>query len=264
MPTEFEIIYEEFSEELDALSELSISPTTSPNRARARVAAANAATLLLAALFEEFIRQEVKAAFREKARRATNISDFPEKLTANVWRRSLEKLARTPLEEIEAGDVNLDSRIQSIVSFCIGKNVSAEVSDSVAHNDGNMRHSQLNALFKGIGLSNFSRQTCKLKELVDFLGCDNGNKASAELHARLDGFFRRRNEIAHAITIGSSSGHENLLNDIDFFRIFCRSIYLSVERHFEDEVAQSRSRPKIRQPRPKKNEKNSSSTKIGK
>jgi hypothetical protein len=108
MATEFELIFDDFSAELGALAEMAESSRTAGSAGltpRARIAAGNGAVLLLAAMFEEYIRQQVRAAFREKTRGATGMAEFPDKLVAVVWKRSLEALARTPFDEIEADKV---------------------------------------------------------------------------------------------------------------------------------------------------------------
>jgi len=231
MPTEFELVFEEFDTQLQALTEVATASNGPQSTPKARIAAANAAILLLAATFEEFIRQEVKATFKEKAIRAKGIQDFPNKLVGTVWKRAFEKLSRTSLDEIETGTINIDNKIASILSFCLKKEVLADVGDIVSHNDNNMRHSQLNALFNGIGLQNFCANTCESAELTSFLGCDSPSQAAAELQSKLDGFFRKRNEIAHAIGVGSSSGLGDLLYDIEFFRIFGKAIFQFIEKH---------------------------------
>lgn len=237
MATEFQLIFEEFSGELDALAEITTPPDLASGvlSPRARIAAGNAATLLLAALFEEFIRQEVKAAFKEKARRAANISAFPDKIAGVVWKRSMEKLARTPLEDFVSGGIDLESRISSVIAFCVKKDVLAEVGDSVAHNENNMRTSQLGGLFNSIGISSFVSRVCNSRDLVKFLRCENSGKAIPELEARIDDFFRRRNEIAHAITMGSSSGPTALASDIELFRILGAAVFLAIDDFLAEE-----------------------------
>ncbi|ESY44113.1 hypothetical protein X747_09440 [Mesorhizobium sp. LNJC384A00] len=231
MPSEFEIIFDDFSSELDALSEMAAVPTraTAAFSPRARVAAANGATLLLAAIFEEFIRQEVKATFKEKTKRAKSFADFPKKMTAVVWRRSLEMLARTPFDEV-LSDISLsDSKISAIVAFCLKKEIGADVSESVAHNDNNMKANQLNGLFNGIGIPSVCSKVCEDKTLIDFLGCESAGKANSEFEARVDEFFKRRNAIAHAIKIGSSSGPAGLHQDIELFRNFGRALFRTID-----------------------------------
>jgi hypothetical protein len=124
MLTEYDAIFGEFSSELDALAEMARAPAdigVSGLTARARVAAGNGATLLLAATFEEYVRQQVRAAFREKTKQAKGMNDFPRKIAATVWRRSLEGLARTPFAEIESDGRKTGERLTATLAFCLKK-----------------------------------------------------------------------------------------------------------------------------------------------
>ncbi len=233
MTTEFDAIFGDFSEELDAISDMAdagsrLGPETST--ARARIAAGNGATLLLAATFEEYVRQQVRAAFVEKARRAKSMKDFPPKIASTVWKRSLEALARTPFEEIETDGGRANGRVAATLSFCLRKELTADVADILAHNDYNMRPGELGRLFNQIGMTSIISRACEDEELVDFLGADTPGKATALLESRLEQFFRRRNEIAHAIKLGSASGPTELHQDVDLFRAFGRALSVAIQR----------------------------------
>lgn len=232
MSTEYDAIFSEFASELDALAEMVRARADLGATAltgRARIAAGNGATLLLAAIFEEYVRQQVRAAFLEKTRRARDMKDFPVKIAATVWRRSLEGLARTPFEEIESDGRKTDARVAAILSFCVKKEITADVGDVVARNDTNMRLQELGRLFNQIGLKEIVSKCCEDNSLIDWLGADGPGKAKALLESRFGDFFRRRNEIAHAIQLGSSSGPTELLNDITMFRVFAQALSTAVQ-----------------------------------
>lgn len=232
MSTEFEIIFEDFSLELDALVELVNQPNNTNNTTRSRIAAGNAATLLLAAMFEEFVRQEVKSAFIEKGSRAGNSNPFPENLFSKIWKKSLEKLARTQFEDVESNLILMETRLASIISFALRKDFLADVSEAVAHNEHNMRPTQLNLLFKQIGISNITLNACKSADLMQFTGCTTPETARTALEARMDDFFRRRNNIAHAITLASSSAPLEILQDIELFRIYGQTLGQTLAMEF--------------------------------
>jgi hypothetical protein len=217
---DLELSFEEFSSELDALAEMAAGAPGTQLTSRARIAAANGATLLLAATFEEFVRQQVKTAYQEKARRATTIADFPDRIASRVWRRSLEKLARTNFAEIEANTIEIDKQVASILSFCLRKELNADVGETLAHNESNMQPRQLNELFNNIGIKDICAKSCEFQDIIDHLGCDSAGKANALLVAKVEDFFKRRNLIAHAIKFGSSSGPSELFQDIETLRIF--------------------------------------------
>jgi hypothetical protein len=237
MLTEFELIFEEFSAELDALSEMTASPGkhASELTSRARIAAGNAATLLLAAVFEEYVRQQVKAAFKEKSIRAKGISDFPNNIASKIWRRALETLARTQFEEVEGNARIFEERFAAVVSFSIKKDVMSDVSDAIAHNENNMRPTQLSELFNQIGISKILHKICDEKDLLDHLNCDEPEKARTTLVTEIEEFFRRRNHVAHAIKLGSSSGPLEISQDIELFRVFGQSLFRALNRELPPE-----------------------------
>jgi hypothetical protein len=227
MITEFDLIYDDFAIELDALDGMIssvIASGTTATASRSRVAGANAATLLLAATFEEFVRQTVRALFNAKVKAAKDISEFPKKIAANVWRRSLEMLARTSFEDIQGKGRDVGDKLNAIQKFCIEKDIKADVSKALAHNENNMRPGQLNQLFNQIGVDNMCGRTCNNADLVKVLGCDSPGKAISALESRLEDFFRRRNDIAHAVQLNSSSGPTSLAADILLFRAFGRAL----------------------------------------
>lgn len=232
MITEFQLIFEEFSAELDAISEVSTAPRKRGGEfltPRARIATGNAATLLLAAVFEEYVRQQVKAAFKDKGKRAKGLSDFPENIAAKVWRRTLETLARTQFEEVEANASIFEERMAAVVSFSIRKEIMTDVSDAIAHNENNMRPNQLAELFKQIGIPKILHKVCERKELMEHFNCEESEKSRLELVTHIDDFFRRRNHIAHAIQLGSSSGPLEISQDIELFRVFGQSLCIALE-----------------------------------
>lgn len=238
MLTEFELIFEEFSAELDALSEMTAAPGKQVSElltSRARIAAGNAATLLLAAVFEEYVRQQLKAAFKEKGKRAKGISDFPNNIASKIWRRALETLARTQFEEVEANARIFEERFAAVVSFSIKKDVTSDVSDAIAHNENNMRPNQLAELFNQIGISNILHKTCDEQDLMDHLNCDESEKARSALVTQIEEFFRRRNHVAHAIKLGSSSGPLEISQDIELFRVFGQSLFRALNRELPPE-----------------------------
>ncbi|OUC15036.1 MAG: hypothetical protein B0A82_09035 [Alkalinema sp. CACIAM 70d] len=236
MPINGEIsaICDEFHEELVGLLDFAqIRKASSANSLapRARVAAANGATLLLAALYEECIRQMVKATFNHKKQAASGINDFPDKLAASVWRRSFEKLARRPFDEVQGTISVTNSEINGVLAFCLKGDLKSDVSSFIAHNDNNMRPDEMARLFKQIGVSSIVSKLGTEKGLQDFFGIDNPSQCADALRNEIEDFFRRRNEIAHAIQTSSSSGPTSIEKDVNLFKSVTASLVkiLSVE-----------------------------------
>lgn len=243
MDTEFEVIYSEFSAELDALMEAARAPQGGQPSAtvRQRIAAANGATLLLAATFEEYIRQQVRAAYREKTKSANDMEELPGKIASTVWRRSLLALARTPFKEIESDIQRIDAHVMATLSFCLRKDFTADVGETLSHNENNMRPDQLNSLFNGIGVKSVMRRSCEYRELINHLGVDTPGKANSVLTSKFEEFYRRRNSIAHALRLTSSSGPAELEQDIQLFRIFGHSLSKTLAKVMKPKSARATS-----------------------
>lgn len=227
MVSELELILDDFSAELCSIEQMVaslVTTGTATTSGRARVAGANAAILLLAATFEEFIRQTVKATFTAKAITARGIQDFPARLAANVWRKSLERLARTPFDDVEANGADFRERIEATLKFCLSKDLQANVASSLAHNENNMRPAELTRLFNQIGLSDMCGKVATHPEVIALVGAEAAGTAKVAMEATLEDFFRRRNEIAHAITLNSSVGPTSLTTDIAIFRALAHAI----------------------------------------
>jgi hypothetical protein len=235
METAFALIFEEFSAELNALTNMVVTPTESEGHtqpAKARIAAGNAATLLLAAVFEEYVRQLVKAAFREKSNCAKGIQDFPKDIAANVWRLTLQNLARVNIEDVEANPQDYEARLAAIVAFSLKKDISSDVAEALAHNENNMRPQQLTQLFNQIGVKKIMHKSCEDQDMLAYLGSDNTDHAYQHLAAALNDFFKRRNYIAHAIQLNNSSGPVQLNKDIQLFFTFGRALQRALDREF--------------------------------
>jgi hypothetical protein len=188
----------------------------------------------MAATFEEFVRQQVRAAFREKVKRAKSIGDFPAKIASTVWRRSLETLAKIAFEDVESDGRRVSSKLEQTELFCIKKVVTADVAEVLSHNDANMRPSQLGALFNQIGINSIISKAARHEPVINFLGVGSADKATGAIETRMEQFFRRRNDIAHAINQSTSSGPEELAQDIEFFRILGNALTAALEAEFAD------------------------------
>jgi HEPN superfamily RiboL-PSP-like protein len=217
---ELAAIHEEFLEELTGIREFS-SPVDEAGlrllSGRARVAAANGAILLLAALYEENIRQMVRAVFNFRRTTSQGQLGFPDKLPSIIWRRSLEILARKPFDDLVRDGSQTDLQLKEIVSFCIRGNLGSDVSSAISHNENNMRPEELGRLFNQVGIQSVILKIGDSSVIKSFYGTDNAGRAAEKARSSMEDFFRRRNEIAHAIQIGASGGPASLSNDIAFF-----------------------------------------------
>lgn len=98
MTTTFDVISDDFLSDLEAISDLVSLVANGGGTSKSRVASINSATLLLAATFEELVREMCRQYAREVVSRTPSVVDLPRKLTATAWKRSLEELARAKID----------------------------------------------------------------------------------------------------------------------------------------------------------------------
>lgn len=236
MALAFDANLDQFAAELKALSELAaMSGAAGTASARARIAAGNGATLLLAATFEDFIREQVKSVFQYKLSDGGNVSTFPDRLPAVVWKRSLESLARSSFDDLVADSSAAISQIDLVTAFCFRGELSDAVSDALAHNDVNMRPSEIGRLFNQIGIKSIIAETCQNDELVGLFGAGSAGKTTSTVETFLEDFFRRRNAIAHSLGKGSSSGPAGIDRDIELIGGFGKALTATLIRILQAE-----------------------------
>ena len=235
--SEFSLNFDEFSSELDALSEVVVGPTegaSSTLSPRARISAGNAATLMLAAIYEEYVRQQVMSAFKEKCSRVNGHSEFPKALAGKVWKKALDAMARTQFSRVEERAREMEESIQNILNFTLRKDLASDVSKTVAHNVNNMRPQQMVELFKDIGIAEIIGKSCNDPKLKALIGVSKKAELISNVTLRLDAFFQRRNDMAHALQAGRSSGPVEILQDIQLFRLFGKGLASALDTEFPE------------------------------
>jgi hypothetical protein len=248
---ELSAIHDEFVGELRGIREFARPTeggTTNVLSGRARIAAANGATLLLAALYEECIRQMVRSVFNFRRSSPKGRAEFPEKLPSAIWRRSLELLARKQFDDLVRDGSQTDAYLRNVVTFCIKGDLSADVASAVAHNDNNMRPEEMGKLFNQIGITGIVSKLGESPPIQAYFAVDNPGIAGENTRSALEDFFRRRNEIAHAIQIGASDGPASLAKDVDFFEAVSSGLVHALGREFAEPSRKSRKAKRRSQP----------------
>lgn len=229
MPTVFDAINDDFLADLDAIANLVYLVANSGGSSKSRVASINSATLLLAATFEEFIREMGRQYAREIVTRAASVSDLPKKLTATAWRRSLEEMARA---KIDTGGTSLPllqiasdarSQFEAICKFLEG-DTSQNIYNHIAHNENNMRPDQINAIFKVCDLQNVCGKICDTEMLKDHFVEEDSGQVNTKFRLALNDFMEKRNSIAHSLNPGSSVSADQFIQDVNFLRAVSTSL----------------------------------------
>lgn len=234
MRVEYSLILDDFEREISAISELADATRIGSDfSARARVSLANSLTLVLASVFEEYVRQLVRAVWLERVKNANDLSSFPPKLRSRLWRSTLERAARQPFSNVDESPRVARDRLQNLLKFCLEGDISAEIASEISHNDNNMRPDQINTLFNQIGVKNVLAEGCEFEEVLEFYASEKAGQAVQNLKSDIEDFFTRRNTIAHAIAFGSSGGADSIHRDIEVFRLCAKALAVGADRFVE-------------------------------
>ena len=229
MASSFSPISDDFRADLQAISELITVVQVNGNTAKSRVASVNSSTLLLAATFEEFIREMGRQYAREIVERATSVDQLPRRMAATAWKRTLEGLARAKLDTggtpVPFDAIARDAR-QSFDKVCgfVGGDITQDIYQALIHNEYNMRPKQLNEIFGVCDLSNVCLKISDKGPLLDFFDETESGRVHGQVLIVLNDFMERRNSIAHSLNPGNSSGPEQLLKEIAFLEAMALSL----------------------------------------
>ena len=233
MASSFEVITEEFFEEMEAIRLLVITFSDQKNPPKARIAAANSATLLVAATYEEFVREMAREYARTVVTSTESFDKLPAKLAATAWKRTMDGLSKIRFDDDKTApgtDVfgAAQSRFTVIHEFCKG-DLSQDIYRELIHNESNMRPGEVNNLFKVSGLSNVCLKLSDKSSILEIFGETESGKAHGKLLSGLEGFFERRNGIAHALNSGQSSGPDQIINDLIMLECFAKALCETLE-----------------------------------
>ena len=237
MSTDFVAITDDFQKDLDAiLSVVDAFDDPSKGAPKVRVSAANAATLLLAATFEEFVRSMARAVARKVVQTASSFSELPSKLATTAWRRTMKSMTQLRIDNrsrflwSDGGTSDPRPRFDDIYKFCKG-DLSQDIYNDLIFNENNMRPDQINSLFSVSDLSNVCHKASGEDPLVQHFKESDKGRSHGLLLSFLQDFFNRRNIIAHSLNAHQSRGADDIRYDIDTFRAFGRSLCETVERY---------------------------------
>ncbi|MBN8712769.1 MAG: hypothetical protein J0H50_02185 [Xanthomonadales bacterium] len=231
----FEVITEEFVDDMEVIRSL-VETFDDSKAAKARVAAANSATLLVAATFEEFVREIAREFARAVVNNARSFDKLPPKLASTAWKRTMEDLSRLRLHGnrldggTEHGFGSAKTKFTVVHEFCMG-DLTQDIYRDLIHNENNMRPSELNSLFKVSGLTDICLQLSGKQPILEAFGELEPGKAHGKLLSALEDFFEHRNAIAHALKPGQSSGASQIVSDINLLESFGKALLETIDAH---------------------------------
>ena len=227
MSTNFGVITEEFSVDLEAIRSM-VDMLNSPKKSspKVRVAAVNSATLLLAATFEEFVREMARAFAKEKVATTKSFEKLPRKMTNTAWHLTMKGLSRIRIDSAAKSHripEEARSRFDAVFKFCSG-DLTQDIYEDLIYNEHNMNPDQINSLFKVSGLADIFSRVATRQPIFANLEENEPGKAHEALKIQLTEFIRRRNTIAHSLSANQSSGADQVKKDIDMLMAFGHSL----------------------------------------
>ncbi len=230
----FSVIVDDFDEELTSLEVLVQMGQGTAVSGRTRIAAIHATTLMLAAAFEEFVRQMAREHAVQVVRSADSLAALPDSLLETAWRRTLTELARAdgsrrPKREVlRVSAREARPKIDSLCAFLEG-DIDQNIFDHLIHNENNMRPGEINRMFRVSGLRDICRQLCGHTSLKAFFDQEDDGHTHGDLLTALEKFIHRRNEIAHSLNPRISSAPAEVFRTIDMFRAFAKDLGATLE-----------------------------------
>ena len=230
----FSVIVDDFDEELTSLGLLIEMGQARGVPRRTRVASINATTLMLAATFEEFIRQMAREKAIQVVNKARSVVDVPDRLLETAWKQTLAALARAKAngrskrEALRVSVTQARPKIDALCSFVEG-DIKQDIYDHLIHNDYNMRPDEINKMFKISGQRSICHLVCQQASLKIFFDREDEDETHRDLKEALNHFINHRNEITHSLNSATSIGSEDVFRVIEMFRAFAKGLGAALE-----------------------------------
>ena len=237
MVTQFRAAVDEFSDEVNVISDLVSSFETTKVPARLRTAASNSAMLLLAATFEGFVRDMAGQVARAAVAGAGAVAHVPNGILRAAWKRTFDAIGRadvpqnTRTGEIHQMVANAEAKADAVFGFLRG-NTGRDIYEGLVQNDGNMRPKEINRLFNISQVSDVCSQVSSEQDVIDHFQVDSATTSATELVDFINEFIEQRNGIAHALTSSVSVAPSEVRDNIATLCVFAESLCEVLERRF--------------------------------
>lgn len=212
---------------IDAVSSLADNATadgvvlpTIPAEGQNTMAAA--AIVLLAAHFEEYVRQQIEEYAKAIVAEYDHLqAEFRIKFLDSYWRAGAGRIGRI---RPSAGDAQWNARAEGLLSSMISYPVRGDIAlfsaNFISEHETNMRWDMILDLSARVGVKKLSELLYKNAALKKKLGASRKDTMSADLRARMNNFYSLRNEIVHSIAQSSGVGFTIFDEWVEFFLAF--------------------------------------------
>lgn len=227
MPTAIEAITDDFRRELatirDLLNVISQLPPETARRTGVRLASANASMLLLAASFEEYVREAAKDHAEYLIQNAT-AAGLPPALLGAIWERALFLLRGQKFGKQGFDQEGAISQLTALRSFCLELRPDRRVAAMIGYNANNMTVKEFNDVFKRLGLDDYLAQLSISQHLADLTKSESAVETRDRLAATWKDFYEERNQIAHSIGAYNTTGVGDIIRYIAMFEAVAEAV----------------------------------------
>ena len=190
-----------------------------PNGGQNTMAAA--AIVLLAAHFEEFVRQQIE----EYA--GAFINDFDhlkpelvEKIADQYWKAGISKLGRIKPKGSPGWAGRAEPVLRGLIDYPVIGTVGAFQPSLLSEHDNNMRWDTVCDLTGRVGVKSLEALLFKNAPLKSSLGSPKADKRTIQIRNKINEFYELRNSIVHSISQNAGIGAATFSQWAIFFGLF--------------------------------------------
>lgn len=191
---------------------------------QARIVAANASVLYLAAAFEEGVRQLGHAYVDSLSTKTSIPTQTLEAIKVGLWEASSSALSTSQYGAKSFDRIAASNRIAILKDFCLDMNDINLMKDNAVYNNRNMRVKEVNSVFRRLGMEDICNKAGRSGEFKTFFLVDSVSKAQDQFILFLNSFYEMRNAATHELGVFRSQGSIDSRRFIDFFTLAIRRL----------------------------------------
>jgi hypothetical protein len=182
---------------------------------------AASAVVLLAAHFEEYIRQQVEEYAKGVVQEYAHLDEtFKTKLISTYWRAGTGKISRI----YPKGDLSwigpAKTMLEGLIAYPVGGDINSFVAAMLCEHENNMRWDTITELSARVGVNKLSDRMFKSARLKSNLGTVRKDQFASDVRDKLSEFYDLRNGLVHSISQNIGIGFTVFSGWAEFLTVF--------------------------------------------
>lgn len=200
---------------------------------RSTTTSRNAGIVLLAAHFEEYIRQQIEEYAKGVVISYNNLEiNFREKLVDSYWRSAASKLSRIRPKGSSNWANVAQQTLNNLLAYPVNGNTSQFDYKLISEHENNMRYETILELCKKLSISDVHTGMCRHTDFDNSIGNPHRDFRAREITRILNDFYELRNGIIHSIAQNVGVGQPTFQRWTEFFRLFATAFAQHLTRSF--------------------------------